>query len=129
MTYSVHEHITLKRVSAIAASPDSSWLAAVLMPTSTCSRTGTSLASAGAEAEERRGVVRGGAGFSGPAHDVSGAIASFGALTSTMLRCYGHSQTLLGSSEWRRLSLPDVKVPCSPYALRYYGHRTTPADL
>src|SRR5512145_3438481 len=27
MTYSVHEHITLKRVSAIAASPDGSWLA------------------------------------------------------------------------------------------------------
>ncbi|MGH7463453.1 MAG: TolB family protein, partial [Longimicrobiales bacterium] len=27
MTYSVHEHIALKRVSAITASPDSSWLA------------------------------------------------------------------------------------------------------
>src|SRR5215510_898845 len=27
MTYAVHEHITLKRVSAIAASPDGSWLA------------------------------------------------------------------------------------------------------
>ena len=27
MTYSVHEHITLKRVSAIAVSPDHSWLA------------------------------------------------------------------------------------------------------
>ena len=27
MTYSVHEHITLKRVSAIAASPDGTWLA------------------------------------------------------------------------------------------------------
>ena len=28
MTYAVHEHITLKRVSAIAASPDSSRLTA-----------------------------------------------------------------------------------------------------
>src|SRR5215510_5095949 len=27
MTYSVHEHITLKRVSAVAASPDGRWLA------------------------------------------------------------------------------------------------------
>jgi hypothetical protein len=27
MTYAVHEHITLKRVSSIAASPDGTWLA------------------------------------------------------------------------------------------------------
>jgi hypothetical protein len=27
MTYSVHEHIALKRVASIAASPDGNWLA------------------------------------------------------------------------------------------------------